>query len=227
MKLTKLTAQERWPATAGKAHLYYVANDVGTIVPRRAGNSIYLPGPHEPRHSRHKFYSLNSDKQFVYLQRDFRYENYTVYFGGTDETTVFLTRLVRQAGKILRDKGEQAFYDFLKPDRIKYFEQRFNITALRQGDWMAVGTGRTWLDWQDAIELFLVTDLGPGRVESLNLNQTRHSLTGQFISVGGSRDRWYLVEGVIEAPDHQPLVLSGQVYVVQQAHGLYQPMTAD
>lgn len=80
-----------------------------------------------------EIHPLKDDTQFIY------YVYYgcekRVMFGGIDESSIFLTELEHKALKILKERGESAFYESLVPSVIKKWSEKTGVGFERQGEW--------------------------------------------------------------------------------------------
>ena len=132
------------------------------------------------------------------------------FFGGTDEQP-FLVELDRGHARTFVDHGEAAFYDGLKPQRIKELERTYGADGTtRQGD---IWPYRLPLSWDEVVQDHLrargngfITHRGRSSVLG-----TRHTIDGIVArhgvhlarldeSVGAGR----LMTGTLTAPDHEP-----------------------
>lgn len=162
------------------------------------------------------------------------------YFGGTDnspERTPFLTEINPNNFVEYENEGEDAFYDSLIPDEIKFFschprnnqfqKQLFKEEGLqkhpniikRQGDIFAVP-----FPHEEEELMTIIGIMGKGKytidddfeeAEGKMLFSTRHSFNG-FCLAG---DDFVIGEGRVSAPDHLPLVLKG-LHLIMRASGL-------
>ena len=181
------------------------------------GSDIYLP-----LERRSHFVALQGGKQFLFHYRNpDGYTEFTTYFGGTDESSAFLTELPEDVNffAIYEMDGEEAFYESLKPGLVRNYEKRFRTTALRQGDLFAVPIGN-WADVKKAWHLVIPVDLTLKPVSSTILD-TRHTLHGSatddFSIIYHAISNYSILssidcmfgQGTLEAPDHEPLRLEG------------------
>jgi hypothetical protein len=211
------------PTKAGDAELvlqppakdrYYYDNHAPVT---REGNKIALLNDRRAR-----FYSIKDGQQFLFTLPDPRHgdENRRLFFGGTDEMP-FLVELELAALEGLIG-GEEAFFEGLKPSKLRNAERNLNNKTKRQGDFFAVGP-KVNAQWKN----FFVRNLKGNKfslslVEDQPLLDTRHTFSGLLASTEG-----YMVgEGTITAPDHEPLVLKGP-HVIIQAQYLMRPKEAD
>ena len=184
------------------------------FLPRRQSRTIVLPDEPDT-----KFYWVMNDKQFLFTSGE--ENNRKLFFGGMDESP-FLVELNFSMIENLID-GSEAFFQALKPKRVKNWEEALKTKAKRQGDFFAIPFFKT--DWG----AFLKQHLGKkGSVEmriadEMPLNGTRHRLNG-LVAIG--EGNLVLGDGVINAPDHEPLLLDGP-HLIEQAVGFLRPQEAD
>lgn len=206
------------PTKAGMAQLHFGQQGLlgQLLLPpsiSRSGNHIVLsdnPGL--------DFYPLKDGEQFLADEYD-----HGVWFGGTDERP-FLVRIESSLLSDYKHGGEEAFFESLKPERIRQVEQDEGIATKRQGDIFAVTLTVTW---SALLQVMRVTDRfapRPLSVKQESLFRTRHLLTGlqlvHILSNGNHRDPIVFADGIIRAPDHKPLELNG-VHLLAQARGLF------
>jgi|SRR3989338_2935695 len=212
------------PKTAGVAKLDFgKRNTNGRIPPFRAGTVIVLPDNPEL-----ELFSLKEGEQF--LLRNTVSGSYTketqFWFGGTDESP-FLVRLLEQPFNAFQKEGADSFFKALKPGIVIQLEERFHVSARRQGDIFAVPVPKTWEEIRDASSLCLDIRQDPSNVKLSPVFGTRHKFTGlkaEKVRLFGGEHT--LVEGVLEAPDHSPVRLE-RVHLIVQARNLYEPSEAD
>jgi hypothetical protein len=167
-------------------------------------NTIVLPAPFDEL----SMYALRDGTQFVV--RHFN-DDEDAYYGGVDEVP-FLVKIDAELLYTLMDKGEAAFFEALKPDEIKFFEDEFGTDGTkRQGDVYAVALPSTYT-WGD---------LPTPAAGEHQVGETRHAIDGFWIEVsehdavviehvGGVHEICGLIaEGTLTAPDHAPLELRG------------------
>lgn len=147
-----------------------------------------------------------------------------LWFGGTDEEHPFLARLTPDLWRAYLLGGAAAFFRAIVPCVIRRVAKGLRQPILRQGDLYAV---RIWDSWEEFHAFARLTDIlfdageQPLReVKDEEIFQTRHCLTGRmadedFFPAWGEDTGFIFAEGVLTAPDHRPLRLSG-VHVVQQ-----------
>jgi len=184
------------------------------ILPRRQNKVIVLPEEDESR-----FYSLAGGGQFLFTTG--REDNRRLFFGGMDESP-FLVRLHFSMLENLID-GEEAFFESLKPPKVREWETALEVSASRQGDFFAVPFNQK--EWG----AFLKNHLGKGSLtmkigEELVLFGTRHRFSG-LVAIS-TDERLFIGDGVIKAPDHEPLLLNGP-HLIDQAVGFVRPQEAD
>ncbi|MBI2013239.1 MAG: hypothetical protein HYS87_00130 [Candidatus Colwellbacteria bacterium] len=211
MRLFELKASGQVPRKAGAANIEWVLptqdkkdkNKLMVQSPHCKGRTIFLPYLDEA-----EFFPLRGGEQFILIV-PLEHARW-VLFGGTDEASAFVVRMQDQAAQILR-QGEQAFYDSLKPERIKELEKNFGVTALRQGDWFCVPIPTTWENLRIAMIAlghsktdFQIADQKKG----IPIGNTRHSLCGGQVH-SPNYGRGTIAEGTLRAPDHKDLVLNG------------------
>lgn len=220
------------PKKAGVAILEW-SQSVST--PSRDKKVIQLPsaGPVD-------FYPLLGGSQFLVSVWDKQHEGsvyhnnfrwtQSLYFGGTDEQP-FLVQLDPKALDSLMN-GEEAFFRALKPQSAATIEQKLGYVAKRQGDWFAVPfpptTGiKSLLDVLDNFELIDKSypdfHLRPTNAKGEAIGRTRHMIKNGWV---GSISSIVLAEGILTAPDHEDLELSGPHALFQTAH-LVNPQKAD
>lgn len=216
------------PSRAGIAQLHL--ND-RTRRPRRKRNEIILPAK-----TTREFHSLHSGNQFIAGCSSDSDNGTSYYFGGTDEGP-FLVQVGRRYGSLVAQEGENSFYESLKPDEVKQYEDDEGRPALRQGDIFAYPA----TEWQDlnpsdpsvrrALKLILNVDLDLEQVDggdhmfsSARVLETRHILHGfawPTWDYGRSRNRQmpFYAKGVLKAPDHKDLMLR-EVHFLTRAVGM-------
>lgn len=198
------------PRKAGLATLVY---GVGREAMRQEGEYIYLtdsPGD--------KFYLLKGGKQFLFSSEGIVHP----LFGGTDGGSIFLTPIYLAPFDVFLKQGEGAFYEALKPTIVREMEKHFGSRIKRQGDvfavaledssWQSLTIFHPLLQYCSGVDAHSFVDIKD--VREMPVLTTRHTLTGmiaadvdvKFVYPTG---RYPIVEGVLEAPDHKPLVLNG------------------
>lgn len=173
--------------------------------PRREENTIVLP----PTEEIDAFSLIAKGKKFL-LDCDAGY-----FFGGKDEAP-FVVQIESEAYSEFRQNGEEAFFDYLKPELIKLIETVFKRKAKRQGEIWAVPLGQLGTEQASA----LIKAFSGGEEEMVEVEgfivvfDTGHCLTGKrYDSADYSyNDRTVaglIAEGTLTAPDHKPLELKG------------------
>lgn len=205
------------PKKAGLAIIKFGRKDgVHKTLPFRENTDIVLPDDPEL-----EFFPLMNGEQFL-----LHLVNGEDWFGGTDERP-FLVRLDEEPFQAFREEGENSFYAALKPKVITEFERTFQVASKRQGDIFAVPIPFTWNEIQAASLLCLGTKQEPQSVKSQPMFETRHKLDGLYGEKILMFGKFFsFVEGVLEAPDHSSLTLSG-IHMIAQAQNLYNPRLAD
>lgn len=234
MKLKEMSSR---PSKAGLAEIVYSSYRRET--PHREGAMIMLPDNPDGL----DFFPLKNGHQFLaaispppLMPGNDPGTNY--WFGGTDEGP-FLVQLRHEPYDVLTTKGEDAFFEALKPPVIRELEREFGVASRRQGDIWAVPLP---FGWDELNRMFIVCGernagidpwiVRPHPIENHPLFGTRHRLTGQ----GNGVTRWTMTahnpphsvyaEGIISAPDHSPMDLTG-LHVLRQAEVLVRPNEAD
>ena len=218
----QLGTMETRPKEAGIARIQFGCENKRKALPFRQGNRIVLPDNPQA-----EFFPLKDGRQFLFTcPTDPTMETpevTRVHFGGTDETSAFLTRLIPQEPlAAFAHDGEKGFFDSLKPDLIKRLEETFGVAAQRQGDLFVVKLPYSWE--QVSISGLLANEgrAEPKSVKAYPIGRTRHKLTGRYIEGLTA----YFVEGTITAPHHAPLTLKG-VHALVQAENLFNPAGID
>lgn len=174
--------------------------------PWMAGDMITMP------------WALNELEQLHVLQRGTQFvlrapEREDVFFGGTDERP-FLVQLRTEHAECLRDEGQAAFYESLKPPVVAALEHAYDrVKTRRQGDVYAFPLPCGWDDVRFA-------GLRPRRAEGMPVGRTRHRLSGLVVPrlkqafrlslTDPCLDlRGMLAEGLLTAPDHAAVQLVG------------------
>lgn len=185
----------------------------------RQGNRLILGG--DPDSGR--FYQLLKGEQFVFTTQD-RDARRRIFFGGMDESP-FLAELELEVLEAMI-QGEEAFFEALKPRIIRSWEQSIGIRAKRQGDFFAVPAAKKGrVSWED---FFIRSLKEKGRkaevvyTEDTQLRGTRHTFVGMMAVVSNC----IVGDGIIHAPDHEPLDLRGP-HLIEQASYLAKPKEAD
>lgn len=223
-------ATKHLPKQAGVAEIKWTEGGL----PRREGTQIALPLTETC-----EFRPLKNDRQFIYYTPRRQYQEAQCWFGGTDEAP-FLVELAKPAetAKLLvAEKGEAAFYQYLKPSDAKFVEQLFGQEAKRQGDIFAVAVPWSWEELQGFAMLLGAAVRGSKPKDGqVRVFETRHVLQGQCLETVtpqvtsyneriGER-RMVFGSGILEAPDHAPRILEG-VHALFQVEVLARPREAD
>ncbi len=223
-------AVKNLPKLAGKATIRW--NTQGQA--GREGPEISLPIVEQA-----EFLPLQGGRQFVY-RVPISQDGPAVFFGGTDEEP-FLVRLIPQMAEVVEDaktlrSGEAAFYERLKPSKMKLLENTFGVEAKRQGDIFAVPIPFGWNELRAFASLFgvrLPREEPPN--DKLQVFGTRHTLEGQHLEILASEGEPFsrravcvatLAAGTLIAPDHAPKLLEGP-HALFQVEVLYRPREAD
>ncbi len=211
---------EALPRTAGdvaKLHFFKVNDQIQ--LPHCRGREIFLP-----RSVNNEYHPLRGGEQFLFLCRSRGQHRFDCYFGGTDEKSAFLASFMgAYAHKVLEDKGERAFYDWLKPRLVRKYERLFRTKAKRQGDIYAVAIP-DWEDYRQAWFQVLGFDLKLKPVDSFRLFYSRHRIIGSY-TIGSTRKAIHRALGIPDAgfgkgvlvhPQHSARELDG-VHLVMQS----------
>ena len=165
-----------------------------------------------------EYYPLKNGEQLLYV-------DYFTYFGGMDEKAPFMTRLDPRAFNIFRAKGEQAFYQCLKPRIIQQAEKAWGEEGTeRQGDIFVYPLPYPWKELSFRARMHELL-WRCGLEEEVQIFGTRHTAQGNFpvikvfIKELGEIHSWprsrlrgsevAVGEGTLRAPNHEPLVLKG------------------
>ena len=152
------------------------------------------------------------------------------FFGGTDEKP-FLVELkssefvdpITISSKVYNGwRGlweNKVFYDAIKPMSIYKLEQMYGAKTKRQGDIFAYP--HPTQNWDDILANFVDYEAEVSE-KSVSLFETRHTLTGRHIRVGGI----VIASGKIAAPDHTDLLLD-EIHILDQTSWLEHPEEAD
>lgn len=216
----RVETMETLPARAGGAKLQFLSSQEmphNQLAVRQ--NDTILLNREDAR-----FYPLKDGEQFLFTNSASLHGR-RLYFGGMDESP-FLVELHLSVFESLLD-GEDAFYEALKPNWIRRAEKEFRKPAKRQGDFFAFAPAKD-------LSTFLHKHLNPGHktelqvVEKVAVDDTRHLFTGLHFRLTDNRGALLARggEGVLEAPDHEELRLSGP-HVIMQALHLVRPKEAD
>lgn len=215
----RLFELEKRPTRAGKAKLDY--GDVRE--PSRIRKTITLPDDPSV-----EMFPLQEDwNQFLVASQDGR----RVWFGGTDENP-FLVEMSREVFNLFLKDGAQGFYDSLIPEVMRTLQDKFQKPWVRQGDIFAYPLPFSWRELDGAFHICYGIGIKVEEVEVAERRRvfgTRHLFLGKFVP-----DRVNLlglteltvVEGKIEAPDHNPITLEGP-HALAQTRLLYSPPEAD
>jgi hypothetical protein len=219
----KLFEMKHRPSEAGLAKIFFEEDVYDNSPPLRKGVNIALPDKPEA-----EFFRLLSGEQFLFRYQLNRDPEFKYWFGGTDELP-FLARLKSDPFKHFMRGGEDSFYRHLKPELIIRLEERYGIMAKRQGDFFAFPLPYSWEDLAKAQWLCFGKEVEPAQhSKGKSLFGTRHKMIGllgeRYPIFGGS---YTLGEGTINAPDHEPLIIDGQLHVILQARNLFEPEEAD
>lgn len=206
------------PATAGIAKIRYMP----VHVPMREGAVITLPNYCED-----EFFPLQQGRQFLFRK------NGRCWFGGTDELP-FLAEVRQEAFEDFKNDGEDGFYDSLRPDLIDEMESELDVETKRQGDIFALPLPLySWKGFRDPIFRLVCGGVQPAEddkgkvIETTNIFTTRHILKdGRFHSFQRGQTPVMIADGLLTAPDHEPLRLQGP-HLLVQAQNLTDPRNAD
>lgn len=217
-----LTASHATPKSAGKAKIEFFEPKQNYYngpnwIPTREKEEIRLPVRTDA-----EFYSLRKGQQFIFRLAQAN----EVYFGGTDEEP-FLVRLDPTVFGYFRQGGEGAFFGALVPELVSDTCDKFGQKYRRQGDIFAVPVPMTWKSLRQATTL--ISDEAPVEVQDANrrsIFKTRHLFTGHAMEGKLVKSLGLFVEGLIEAPDHEPLELK-RIFLLSQTRYLFDPKNAD
>jgi hypothetical protein len=137
------------------------------------------------------------------------------FFGGTDEQP-FMVELDQSHMERFERGGEDAFYEGLKPSRMRDYERVTGAEAVRQGDIWALPLGVTWNFLNN---YHRQSYLAPPKLRrgTKTVARTRHRIVGCWTSrwVRLPKDRGWVnlqglaAEGTLRAPDHEERRLDG------------------
>lgn len=172
-----------------------------------------------PSEVNNEFFALDGGNKFLFVNdgpdpREF-------WFGGTDAKSVFLVEVTEEAFEAFVDKGENGFFDHLKPDKIKELERVWKTQAGRQGDIWYLKVSLSWTKFDSLVGL-IDSESSESGIVTGPVFGTRHTLTGRCIE----RDDLVIGSGVLEAPNHPTVKLNGP-HVLMQNDGLQEPESAD
>ncbi len=194
------------------------------LLARREKGNLHLPIDPES-----VFIPLG-DGKILFINDDYRARHHRRYsFCGMDESPfhVFVEEKAVDACKI---GGPEGFFESLVPQIIKELRDRLDIadSYVRQGDWFANRLPFSWEEIKQFMRLGRGKEFGIEEVKKGSLGGTRHHFTGRLareVPIFG----WdcLLLEGVVSAPDHSDLVLSGGPHAVAQTANLADPENAD
>lgn len=220
----KLFEMKKMPEKAGDAIIEF-----NSYIPSRKKEKITLSDDPDM-----DFFWLNHGLQFLiyyytYCENkgsDLEKKKVPVcWFGGMDESP-FLVRLRPWCYHTLITKGEAAFFNALKPERIKNIEKLTNQPAQRQGDIFSVKIPFSLEQLEMAKNcLGGKTPVPKQKNTQINLFETRHKAECKLSS---SENKKVVVvkEAILKAPDHHDLELP-DIHLIEQAVGLYDPQRAD
>jgi len=137
-------------------------------------------------------------------------------FFGQDENP-FHTRIDREVAGILMIEGEDAFYDALKPPKIKALERRWRIPARRQGDIWAIKT--PFGDWKTIVDMSLAqrgqcVTVQPGP-NGVSVFGTRHDVVGTLARYDGETE--FGAGTLVQRPDHADMDISDGIYLLMRS----------
>lgn len=188
--------------------------DGGATMPSRmTENILRIPWTHDMELS-----SVNEGSQLVVsypprLGGWFRARGLTIFCGRDEE--LFISRIQSATSEVLREYGEAAFFNALKPEQVKKMEHIWGTNAYtrRQGDIFFHPVGQCWMDFLNN-QASVSGEVRENRIVSGEpiFAHLRHFITGQKSTPAASEccvaigdDALYNVEvgeGVISAPDH-------------------------
>lgn len=224
----KLIEMRELPKKVGEAVISFGKEDV---VPERKGQKIILPGNPEM-----DFFWINNQLQFLLYyyfcgynqgQDNEKRESPMCWFGGMDESP-FLVRLNPACYHTLIRKGEQDFFEALKPKKVRVIEKFAEMQAKRQGDIFSVELPFTLQQLQVAGKALGGNIPVPEhKGQRFNLFGTRHQAEAELSSsTSGNENNIVIKEALLKAPDHCDLELPA-LHFLAQADGLYSPKEAD
>ncbi len=150
-------------------------------------------------------------------------------FCGRDESP-FHAFVTEEAVKAYKEGGSEGFFESLVPKLIKELRERPDIpdSYVRQGDWFTNRLPFSWLEIEQFVRLGRGKEFDIVEVKKESLGGTRHHFTGRLVrEVPIFGWKCLLLEGVLSAPDHKDLVLSGGPHVIAQAANLADPENAE
>lgn len=218
------------PKKAGIAELVWYAGEPA-IGPCVKENQIFLA-----KSEGSEFIELRDGSQFIFKTKEDR-----IYFCGTDGQTAFVVRLKPWIMTHYAERGEEGFYDALKPKEIKVLERQHKTIPVRQGNWWAIRLPYTWNDIKTIYDMLTSWDFQIWKTSerfefgdfwkpgSYRLNNTRHVLHGMVAEINTGKNcgrSCFIVEGVVEAPGYGPLQLIGP-HALFQSEFLMNPQDVD
>jgi len=166
-------------------------------------------------------------KQF--LVRQVQNDNQTTFWGGYDGKHLFLTEIESWLFDTCKEKGFNAFYDALKPEKLKKLEKRFRVKSKRQGEFYFLPLPFKTLEELSKV-FFPIYNLQMGEyddeplsIEKVNrrqINTSRHFLTGRILHSSKNPIENHIVTGTVTAPDHPHLKLGKQPHFIFNQEGL-------
>lgn len=202
---------------AGLAELRYKSVER----PSRRQSVITLPSKD------YEMYQLTEDfGQFLLISkegkdphRQGRFTHHKAWFGGTDEKP-FLVEL--EDGNWPDVWRDEKFYDVIKPEIIKRYEDRYGKDkTLRQGDMFCYPLPvQNWERLHDI--LVVIMEDWHCDTDYHSLYSTRHWIEGKY----NLRGEYAIGQGIISAPDHKPLKLK-KICLIAQTERLKRPKQAD
>lgn len=188
---------------------------------------------------RGKIHHFKNNSQFIYSDYNSNHSgrDKRIMFGGTDESFLFLTEMQYKPLQILKEKGEEAFYESLVPKIIKNWSKKTGCPYGRQGDWFF--TPLKLKNKGDFLELALCIILHHPKAKSqlkksifgiyeyskLLLN-TRHRLeimlNSEKYEVIEFPSAMLIAKGTLSAPNHKLIILE-EPHLLAQSNYLVQP----
>lgn len=243
MKL--LLVNKKLPSKCGEARIEF---DQFAKRPTKKGATITIPLNHYV-----DFIPLSSGKQF-FIENLIPGSHYEYYFGGTDndsEKTVFLAQIQKSSLEIFKQHGEDAFYDSLVPEVIRFFSRRMRDSGgigiiKRQGCIFFTQFPCAWEIVKDCRDFLFGDDVEFKKAEKEIILSTKHLFTGYYISINRSkinevyrarkrladkyREEPYIIgQGMILSEINKDISfdLTQSLYVISRAAGLVYPYNPD